>query len=490
VTDLAHDIRRAIDDAAPPVTLDEVRTRHHPQPRPTRTRILVAGLVVLVVLVGTGLLVTLGPRSAPGHRPVITTLPSSKNPPSTIPATVPRAPLESPAAMAMEPDGALLIANQGTNQILRRSPDGHFSVVAGTGIKGFSGDGGPATEAELDEPNGIAVASNGSIYVADTGNNRIRAIAPDGVITTVAGNGTSSDTEEQGTATHVEVSAPQAVAIGPNGDLDIADVGIQTVSADGTLTTLYPGGVGALTVGGTPQFFDPDALAFDRAGDLYVANSSPKEIFEIEPAGTTTEVPSYVTTAGLVTAPDGTVIVGDYGSFGIDRIVDTQLSPPAAFQLSPIATFKLNSIPGLAGVFRPSGVAVAAGGEVYADTDGTNGGTDTPALISIDPDGHVHLLATGVGTGTVVGMFDGMGNTVTRHGGVPSAGRLTLTDGPTTVSAVAGSDGVFAVSVPPGIYRVTGRDQGQTGGVSSCGDADVRVVAGQVTHITVTCVFH
>jgi hypothetical protein len=63
--------------------------------------------------------------------------------------------------------------------------------------------------------------------------------------------------------------------------------------------------------------------------------------------------------------------------------------------LSSVVTFHLNSLPGVAGVFRPSGVAVAAHGEIYADTDGANGGTNAPALIAIDPDGQVHLLLTG-----------------------------------------------------------------------------------------------
>jgi len=224
--------------------------------------------------------------------------------------------------------------------------------------------------------------------------------------------------------------------------------------------------------------------SFDRDGNLYVSNGSPRDLFEFEPSGKTDDLGPYITTAGLVTAPDGAVIAGNYGFFAVDTILDGKITP--------LATFRLNSIPGLSGVFRPSGVAVAAGGEVYADTDGTTGGTDTPALISIDPDGHVHLLATGLGAGAgaVVGVFDGMGNTKTRQGGVPSAGRLTLTDGRRTFRAVAGPNGLFAIDLPPGIYRVTGGDLGQTGGISSCLDPHVPVVAGQVTHITVTCVFH
>jgi serine/threonine-protein kinase len=390
--------------------------------------------------------------------------------------------------MAMEKDGSLLIANLGTNQILRRQPDGHLTVLAGDGKKGFSGDGGPAVDAELNRPNGIAVASDGTVYVADTGNNRVRAISPDGIITTVAGDGTDDGgTEAQGPATRTGVFAPVAVAIGPDGDLYIADTGIQMVSPDGLLTTVHPGGVGALTVGGAPQFFDPSALAFDSAGNLYVSNESPKEIFEIEPDGATTELPAYVTAGGLVTAPDGSVIAGDYGNFAIDRLV--------AGRLTPVASFSLNSIPGLAGVFRPSGVAVSSAGEIYADTDGLNGGTNTPALIAVDPDGHVRLLATGttpstVSNGTIEGVFEGMGNTETHDGGVPSSGDLTISAARTSYRTVARTDGAFSISLPPGTYRITGRDPGQTGGQTSCVDPDVHVLAQQITRTTVTCVFH
>jgi sugar lactone lactonase YvrE len=486
MNDLAHDIRRYIDDAAPPLTLDEVRGRHdphpRPRPRPARTRILAAGLVVLVVIVGTGLLVTAGPRSAPLHRPTTAGPPSKTPTPSTTPpvVTVPSAPLNRPEAMAMAPDGSLLIANQGTNQILSRSPDGRFSVVAGNGTQGFSGDDGPAVDAELDQPNGIAVASDGTIYIADTGNNRIRAISPAGLITTVAGDGTYGDTPSAGPATGAELSSPQAVAIGPHGYLYIGDVGIQALDSDGKLIAVY--GEDAQPIGGTVKFFAPNALAFDGDGNLYVSNGSPRDLFEFEPDGTTADLGPYITPGGLVTAPDGAVIAGNYGYFAVDTILDGKITP--------LATFHLNSIPGLTGTFRPSGVAVAADGEVYADTDGTNGGTDTPALIAIDPDGHVHLLDSGIGAGAVVGVFDGTGNTVTRHGGIPSAGRLTLTDGPVSYRTEARSNGVFSVTVPAGIYRVTGRDLGQSGGVSSCLDPRVRVVARHVTRITVTCVFH
>jgi hypothetical protein len=81
-------------------------------------------------------------------------------------------------------------------------------------------------------------------------------------------------------------------------------------------------------------------------------------------------------------------MVGDYGTFAVDRI--------AGSRISDVTPFGLHAVAGLSGGLRPSGVAVAPNGEIYVATDGENGGTNVPALVSIDPDGHVHLLAKGV----------------------------------------------------------------------------------------------
>ena len=89
----------------------------------------------------------------------------------------------------MAPDGGVLIADADRNQILEWH-GGTLSVVAGDGLSGFSGDGGPAVDAELDDPGPIAVAPDGTICFVDRGNNRVRAVNPDGTITTVAGDGT------------------------------------------------------------------------------------------------------------------------------------------------------------------------------------------------------------------------------------------------------------------------------------------------------------
>ncbi len=81
-----------------------------------------------------------------------------------------------PEALALAPGGDLYIADDIRNQVLERLPDGRFRVVAGNGTTGYSGDGGPATEAEIDDPGGMAVSSDGTLYFADSGNDRVRAV--------------------------------------------------------------------------------------------------------------------------------------------------------------------------------------------------------------------------------------------------------------------------------------------------------------------------
>src|SRR5439155_442481 len=110
-----------------------------------------------------------------------------------------------------------------SNGVVRRiGPDGIISTIAGTGAGGYSGDGGPATKARLNGPQHLTRTKEGGFYVADTNNHAVRYIAPDGVITTVAGIGISGNVGDGGPATAARVSNPVYVAAGPDGDLYIA----------------------------------------------------------------------------------------------------------------------------------------------------------------------------------------------------------------------------------------------------------------------------
>ena len=108
--------------------------------------------------------------------------------------------LYNPAGLAVDAAGNLYIADTGNHRILLLTPGGAISTVAGTGAAGFSGDGGPAVAAQLNAPSAVAVDANENIYIADTGNNRVRLVAPAGNISTIAGTGDAAYNGDNGAA--------------------------------------------------------------------------------------------------------------------------------------------------------------------------------------------------------------------------------------------------------------------------------------------------
>ncbi|MGH9278344.1 MAG: TIR domain-containing protein [Acidimicrobiales bacterium] len=137
---------------------------------------------------------------------------------SGVPARAPGTDHLEVTAMVVGHDGALVIATN--REVLRVRADGALEAVAGSVLAGFAGDGGPATSAKLDSPSGLAIANDGTIYIADTGNNRIRKVSQ-GIITTVAGTGKPEASGDMGPAIEAGVPAPSAVAVGDDGSLYI-----------------------------------------------------------------------------------------------------------------------------------------------------------------------------------------------------------------------------------------------------------------------------
>jgi sugar lactone lactonase YvrE len=134
-----------------------------------------------------------------------------------------QAELNAPEAVAFDDrDGTLYIADTG-NQRIRRVRDGVITTVAGTGVEGYGGDGGPATSAELDVPLGLALDSRENLYIADSGNDRVRKLDLGGHITTVAGTGTRGYGGDGGSAAAAELAQPVAVAVDASGNLYIVD---------------------------------------------------------------------------------------------------------------------------------------------------------------------------------------------------------------------------------------------------------------------------
>ncbi len=188
--------------------------------------------------------------------------------------------LDRPCSLAVDADGNLFIADEKNNCIREvNATTGVITTVAGNGTGGFSGDGGLATSAELDSPDGIAVDSGGDLFIADTSNNRIREVnATTHVITTVAGNGTAGYSGDGGQATNAELYYPASIALDASGDLFIADTcnhRIREVNAStGVITTVagsasygYGGDGGQATAA---QLLEPCDVALDSIGDLFI----------------------------------------------------------------------------------------------------------------------------------------------------------------------------------------------------------------------------
>jgi hypothetical protein len=308
-----------------------------------------------------------------------------------------------PSSLAVGSGGRLYIADDARNQILEWAGHRTFRVVAGSGEVGFSGDGGPALRARLDQPLGMTVARDGTLYFADSGNGRIRAISPGGTIKTIAGNGlppTGRDPWiENGTpARHAALGTPNDVAIGPNGDLylDASGNEVLRLGHNGMLA-IVAGNRGDLAIagiGGPATKASPDGpwgLALDRRGDLFINGGNTRKLLMVTPSGRMTlpigRRPFYPRgPGGMVTAPSGEVLAM------YDEAV-VRLSPHG---ITTVVNLCCHRIPGV-GVFELNGIASAPDGGFYADTDRGNGFAAANALAEIHPGGRVELLWSSAG---------------------------------------------------------------------------------------------
>jgi hypothetical protein len=240
-----------------------------------------------------------------------------------------------PAGVAYDATGNLFVADARKNQVFELSLAGVTTIVAGTGVQGFGGDGGAATEALLDGPVSVAVGPDGTLYIADAGNQRIRAVVS-GVMQTVAGSGAKGFSGDVGDARLAMFSTPLAVAVDGGGGVLVAD------SGNHRLRRLF-GGVLTTVAGTGVQGFAGDGAAATLA--------------QID------------TPAGVAVASDGRIFIADSHNHRI-RVVTTD---------GKIATFAGNGVHGFSGdggaataamLLMPRGVAMTAAGDVlFADSD-------------------------------------------------------------------------------------------------------------------------
>ena len=342
-----------------------------------------------------------------------------------------------PTAVARDSAGALYIADSNNHRVRKVAPPTvatlTLSTLAGTGTPGYNGDG-PATSANVYNPQGVAVDSVGNVYIADTSNNRIRKITPGtGVISTVAGTGVGGFTGEGGPATGARVNAPVGMAVDAAGNFYFADYYNQRIRkvtvATGIISTVAGSGVaGFLGDGGVAtaaQLSYPTGVAVDTAGNLYIADSSNHRIRKV------TAATSIITTI----AGTGTPGVGGDGGPG----TSAQLYEPHGVAVDSAGNVYIADTQNarVRRVAAGTGIITTYAGSGVAGYDGearlaTMARLYVPTSVAVDSAGNVYVadrynhrvrkvaLGTGIIT-TVVGDANaGYGG----DGGVASAGQL------------------------------------------------------------------
>jgi trimeric autotransporter adhesin len=266
--------------------------------------------------------------------------------------------LNTPSGVAVDSAGNLYIADVGNQRIrIVSAGTGLITTIAGNGMSGFSGDNGAATSAELNNPNGVTVDSAGNLYIADVGNQRIRIVSiGTGAITTIAGNGTSGFSGDNGAATSAELNNPDGVTVDSAGNLYIADSAnnvIRLVSAaTGLITTIAGNGTSGFSgdngAGTSAELNNPDSVAVDGAGNIYIADTLNNRIRMVSAAtGTITTVsgngtPGFSGNNGAATGAElhtpisvaldsvGNLYIADSLNFVV-REVQVTMPPPLTF---------------------------------------------------------------------------------------------------------------------------------------------------------------
>lgn len=265
--------------------------------------------------------------------------------------------------LAVAPDHSLYITDGTVNRVRRISPDGIITNVAGSGEycpnvnSCFSGDGGDATQAKLNAPSSVDLAPDGSIYISDNGNHRIRRVDTSGRIDTVAGGGTSG--AEGVPATQANLFNLFRSAVGPDGDLYIAlQNKIRRVGRDGLIRTVAGTGTNGYSGDGGPalnaQFNSPEGLVIAPDGGYYFAQDTPRVVRYVNPEGIINTV-AGTGTAGfsgdggpalranfallyagdaVALAPNGNLYIADYGN-GRIRLLSSALPDPAVSDAIP-----------------------------------------------------------------------------------------------------------------------------------------------------------
>ena len=295
-----------------------------------------------------------------------------------------------PYSMAADGFGNVFIADSSNNRIRKVTTSGVMTTVAGTGVASFSGEGGAATNARIYSPNGVAFDASGNLYIADTGNNRIRKVDTNGIITTVAGKSSAGFSGDGGAATNATLYNPYGITVDTNGNLFIADSlnnRIRKVDTNGVITTTagksssaFSGDGGAATNAGMSTF----GVAVDAGGNIIVADRSNNRVRRVDAYGFITTIAGSgastvsgdggaatnagITASGVAVDNYGDVYIADRSNNRIRRVdpygIITTVAGTSGYGYSGDGSPATNSL-----LYSPIGIALDSYGRILiADT--------------------------------------------------------------------------------------------------------------------------
>lgn len=313
-------------------------------------------------------------------------------------APAPRRPLPAvalvqPNGLALDGDGSLFITDIAVHRLFKLDRRGAFSVVAGTGEGSFGGDGGPAAKARLFAPHDVAVDAEGNLLIADTFNHRIRRVDRKGVINTVAGNGSPARTGDGGPATKASLNNPQGIALDAAGNLFIADTYnhvVRRVDGKGIITT-FAGTEAGLAGDGGPadraQISLPTAVAVAPDGSLFISDSGNNRIRRVNSDGKIETVAGHGPgsgTAGAGFAGDG----GPAAKASLFAAADVKVNAAGDLFISDTGNQRIRRI--------SQGVITTVAGSGAAAFSGDGGsalaaGFDAPQKLALGKDGSFYV---------------------------------------------------------------------------------------------------
>ncbi|HXS98379.1 MAG TPA: SBBP repeat-containing protein [Candidatus Limnocylindrales bacterium] len=344
--------------------------------------------------------------NAPASQAIITTVAGNGNVPYSGDGGAATGTALAANAIALDSSGNLYVADIVSSRVLKVSASGTVTTLAGNGATTFSGDGGPGTKAALFSPSGVAADSSGNVYIADSSNNRVRKVDAGGTINTVAGSATPGFSGDGGPATNAALFSPIAVAVDNNGNLYIADSGngrVRKVNAAGTISTIassliLPGGL-AVDSGGNVYVAEIGLNRIRKitaAGAIStVAGNSTKGFSGDGGAATSAALNLSSAHAGLAVDSSGNLYIADTGNQRIRKVTPDGIISTVAG--NGVAGFSGDNGPATnAGLNNPTDVALDSGGNLFiADTTNnrvrkvSNGGS-TGAAPAVSSNGIVN----------------------------------------------------------------------------------------------------